>query len=94
VFHVEESEVRDLGDSVVWLGSARFRGDARCPPQAAGMGGSPGPTPELRPSSPSEGCVADDERGDLYIGESRGSLGRRPPGARLAELNNAIGSYI
>ena len=28
VFHVEESEVRDLGDSVVWLGSARMRGDA------------------------------------------------------------------
>ena len=28
VFHVEESEVRALGDSVVWLGSARLRGDA------------------------------------------------------------------
>ena len=28
VFHVKESEVRDLGDSVVWLGSARLRGDA------------------------------------------------------------------
>lgn len=26
VFHVEESEVRDLGDSVVWLGSAQLRG--------------------------------------------------------------------
>ena len=26
VFHVEESEVRDLDGSVVWLGSARMRG--------------------------------------------------------------------
>ena len=26
VFQVEESEVRDLGDSVVWLGSAHMRG--------------------------------------------------------------------
>jgi ketosteroid isomerase-like protein len=26
VFHVEESEVRDLDDSVVWLGRARMRG--------------------------------------------------------------------
>jgi ketosteroid isomerase-like protein len=26
VFHVEESEVRDQGDSVVWLGSAQMRG--------------------------------------------------------------------
>jgi ketosteroid isomerase-like protein len=26
VFHVEESEVRDPGDSVVWLGHARMRG--------------------------------------------------------------------
>jgi ketosteroid isomerase-like protein len=26
VFRVEESEVRDLGDSVVWLGSAHMRG--------------------------------------------------------------------
>ena len=26
LFHVEESEVRDLADSVVWLGSARMRG--------------------------------------------------------------------
>ena len=26
VFTLEESEVRDLGDSVVWLGSARLRG--------------------------------------------------------------------
>jgi ketosteroid isomerase-like protein len=28
VFHVEESEVRVLGDSVVWLGRARLRGEA------------------------------------------------------------------
>jgi len=28
VFEVEESEVRDAGDSVVWLGSARLRGGA------------------------------------------------------------------
>lgn len=26
VFQVEESEVRDLGDSIVWLGHARLRG--------------------------------------------------------------------
>ena len=26
MFTLEESEVRDLGDSVVWLGSARLRG--------------------------------------------------------------------
>ena len=26
VFHVEESEVRDRGDSVVWLGCARMKG--------------------------------------------------------------------
>ena len=28
VFRVEESEVRDLGDSVVWLGRAQLRGGA------------------------------------------------------------------
>jgi ketosteroid isomerase-like protein len=28
VFHVEESELRDLGDSIVWLGRARMRGSA------------------------------------------------------------------
>src|SRR5262245_54228400 len=28
VFHLEESEVRDLGDSVVWLGRARLKGGA------------------------------------------------------------------
>jgi ketosteroid isomerase-like protein len=28
VFHLDESEVRDLGDSVLWLGRARMRGDA------------------------------------------------------------------
>jgi len=28
VFHIDENEVRDLGDSVVWLGSARMRGEA------------------------------------------------------------------
>jgi ketosteroid isomerase-like protein len=26
VFHVEERDVRDLGDSVVWLGNARMKG--------------------------------------------------------------------
>ena len=26
VFHVEESEVRDLGNSIVWLGRAQLRG--------------------------------------------------------------------
>ncbi len=26
VFHLEESEIRDLGDSVVWQGRARLRG--------------------------------------------------------------------
>ena len=26
VFHLEEREIRDLGDSVVWLGRARLRG--------------------------------------------------------------------
>ena len=26
MFRVEESEVRDLGDSVVWLGRARLKG--------------------------------------------------------------------
>jgi hypothetical protein len=28
LFQLEESEVRDLGDSLVWLGRARLRGDA------------------------------------------------------------------
>ena len=28
VFHLEESVVRDLGESVVWLGHTRMRGDA------------------------------------------------------------------
>jgi uncharacterized protein len=28
LFHVDESEVRDPGDSVVWLGRARLRGEA------------------------------------------------------------------
>jgi ketosteroid isomerase-like protein len=28
LFHLEESEVRDLGDSVVWLGRAQMRGGA------------------------------------------------------------------
>ena len=28
LFHMEESEVRDLGDSILWLGRARMRGDA------------------------------------------------------------------
>ncbi len=28
LFHMEESEVRDLGDSILWLGRARLRGDA------------------------------------------------------------------
>jgi uncharacterized protein len=28
VFHVEESEVRDPGDSVVWLGRARMKGSS------------------------------------------------------------------
>jgi hypothetical protein len=28
VFHLEESEVRDLGDSLVWLGRARLKGGA------------------------------------------------------------------
>lgn len=28
VFQVEESEVRDLGDSVVWLGRSRMKGEA------------------------------------------------------------------
>jgi ketosteroid isomerase-like protein len=28
VFHVEESELRDLGDSIVWLGRAQMRGGA------------------------------------------------------------------
>jgi ketosteroid isomerase-like protein len=29
VFHLEDSEVRELGDSLVWLGRARLRGGAR-----------------------------------------------------------------
>jgi ketosteroid isomerase-like protein len=28
VFHIDESEIRDLGDSVVWLGHAQMRGEA------------------------------------------------------------------
>ncbi len=28
VFQIDESEIRDLGDSVLWLGSARMRGEA------------------------------------------------------------------
>ena len=28
LFHLEESEVRDLGDSLVWLGRAQMRGGA------------------------------------------------------------------
>jgi ketosteroid isomerase-like protein len=28
LFHVEESEIRDVGESIVWLGRARMRGGA------------------------------------------------------------------
>jgi len=74
VFQVDESEVRDLGDSVVWLGSAHMRGADASHLESST---SRSPSTSWFEGAGSPACVA----------SSAGRKPSKPPGCRSSALD-------